>query len=116
VVVVHGYDGSRVACAVLPSMTDRVVIPQLSSYSASPAAPAGSVQLDFRSSSVQLSYNFAVADTRCATPSLEANSCGVKIYSGSSCAKFQAAGLPFYNNLTMKVLKKQYFIWQNAQH
>lgn len=99
VVVLHGFDGSRVACAVIPTVSDSVTAFFQSSINMS-----GSVQLDFRATSVRLAYNLHNVTTNCSVALNQSNSCTLQIVEGT-CA---ALGKHHFKTLTDPWLQSHY--------
>jgi Cu/Zn superoxide dismutase len=84
--VVHDYSGNKVACAVIPATTDRATATNFVKLGQTAVAVEGMATLDFRATSVHISYNLTHVDSRCTVPMPETtNSCGLHIHEGKSC-------------------------------
>lgn len=91
-VVLHDYNGTRVACALLPMYADRETtpLPALTAFPGYEGPPiTGSVQLDFRGEAVKILYNLSGTEPMCAkgVPGSALNSCGIHIHMGLTCAE-----------------------------
>lgn len=103
VVVVHNYAGEKVSCAVIPQTTDQVTATGFT-YLANATANPGSVLLDFRATSVLMTYNLMNVDAGCNEPAPGVmNSCGLHIHSGMSCASIDTVGPHYYDNNTFSM-------------
>lgn len=98
--VLHDYQGVRIGCALLPATTDQVRLGHIGvypDYMGSLNSIMGMLSLDFRATSVQLTWALQGLDPACSQKSDMENSCGIHIHEGTSCDLASAVGGHYYD-------------------
>lgn len=96
--VIHDQSGARATCNLIGQHETVVTIETPGTYPTwTGTAITGSVTLGFVGESVSMAYNLANVDSACTTTSSEANSCGIHIHAGLSCATHDDVGGHYYD-------------------
>jgi len=95
--VLHDRTGARVTCVLIGKTEDVVTITSMGTYPGSDlTTPTGTVTLGFVDTKVSIAYELSDVDGACTSVGSSANSCGIHIHSGDSCATNEDVGGHYY--------------------
>jgi len=95
--VLHDRTGARVTCVLIGKTEVVVTISPMGTYPQSLLTPpTGTVILGFVDTKVSIAYALSDVDDQCTSAGTSANSCGIHIHSGDSCATNDDVGGHYY--------------------
>jgi hypothetical protein len=98
--VIHDHNGDRATCNTLGADAVRTLttVGSFPGYTGG-VSIEGSVQIAFKGTIVEMTYDLSGVEAECATPDAGTpNSCGIHIHSGTSCLDGGAVGIHYWDS------------------